>query len=302
MKSFFILVLLQISISLSVFGQKTLADVEFEAENVRSVTIDGSFCDVILKTGDRVYCKGLILGGGDPDDYNIQSDIRGDDLFIQVEKRGRSWTRISKASITVTIPDQTRIKVDNSSGDVYLSDVGSNDIDIETSSGEVRVESSDGIMRLESTSGDIDVIKFSGELTLESTSGNQELRDITGSVETTSTSGDILVSRMQGRFEARATSGDISISRMAGGLLVRSTSGDIEGYNVKLSESSEFKASSGDIDMELLNDEEELSYDLVTSSGDLRAAGRSAEKELYIKNGSIQIRGVTSSGDQRYMD
>ena len=63
---------------------------------------------------------------------------------------------------------------------------------------------------------------------------------------------------------------------------------------------SRFRTSSGDIEIEFDNDMSDLSFDLEASSGDLSVDGRRSDRSLYIKEGDIWIKGVSSSGSQKY--
>ena len=61
-----------------------------------------------------------------------------------------------------------------------------------------------------------------------------------------------------------------------------------------------FKATSGDVEIDFVNDLGDLSFDLTATSGNLDVGRRSGEKKLYINRGGYKIVGVTSSGNQEY--
>ncbi len=280
-------------------AQRILASNEFEADNVNSVTIKGSFCDVIVQSGSKVYFNGVIEGSGDEDDYEITSDLRGSDLYISVDKSSRSWDRISRAELKLTIPSGVEVSVDNSSGDIIVNDLDGRNFEFETSSGDIEISGAKGELEIESTSGDIEVENVVGPIYSESTSGSQEFNDIEGNLEARSTSGEIEIENLDGDVVAKSTSGDVDVVRIKGRINLKTTSGDIEGYDIEITDDAELRASSGDIKLEVTNNMEELSFDLQTSSGDLRAGGRSGDKSLYIKRGGYWVVGVTSSGDIR---
>lgn len=297
------LLLFSLSIIVLSFGckaQNVLASVELEAENVTSVRIEGSFCDVVAKPGTTTYFKGMIEGSGDPDDYRIDTDIVGDELVIEVKKRGGSWNRLSKSLLELTIKNGVNLSVDNSSGNIEAGDIEAEKYSFEASSGDIDLEGVLGNMKVSTTSGDIEIREARGRLDVETTSGDQELENIIGSLDFESTSGEVSIRGFECDIIGEATSGDISLYDGSGMLKLRTTSGEIEGSRIKLTGDAEFRANSGDIEMELANSLEEMSFDLEASSGDLRVGNRSGEDELYIRNGGIWIRGITSSGSQRY--
>ena len=76
-------------IAFNSLSQNILAKAELEAENVEEVRIEGSFVDIYVNSGDRVYFKGMITGNGDEGDYEFETDIVGKTLVIRVD-RGRN--------------------------------------------------------------------------------------------------------------------------------------------------------------------------------------------------------------------
>ena len=123
-----------------------------------------------------------------------------------------------------------------------------------------------------------------------------------GSIECDVTSGDVEIRDFLGDVTIQSTSGDIAVGDGVGMLRLKSTSGEIDGDNVELKGNSEFRANSGDISVNFANGLNELSFDLQTNSGDLRVGDRSSDKTLYMKEGDIWVRGITTSGSQRFRD
>ncbi|MBN2597791.1 hypothetical protein [Labilibaculum sp.] len=74
----------------------------------------------------------------------------------------------------------------------------------------------------------------------------------------------------------------------------------MRGQGLVLLGESYFKATSGDVSMNLLNDFEQLSFDLSASSGSLRAGNRKGDDNPYFKGGKIWIYGKISSGNQTF--
>lgn len=281
-------------------AQNTLAKVELEAENVSSVRLDGLFCNVVITPGTTTYFKGIIEGSGNPDDYEIFTKIDGDELVIEVDKRGSSWNRITRSLLELTLKPGVSVYVDNTSGDIIAEGIEADEFSFEATSGDIELENIMGNLRINTTSGDVEIDGAKGRIEIESTSGDQELRSTAGDVEFKSTSGEISIRGFDGEIIGQATSGDISLSDGTGMLRLRTTSGEIEGNAITLTGDCEFNSNSGDVEMDFTNSIEELSFDLEASSGDLRVGNRSGEDELYIKRGGYLIRGVTTSGSQRY--
>ena len=97
-----LLIALAFIFSISANAQNLLAKAELEAENVDEVRVEGSFVDVYVNTGDKVYFKGKITGSGDEGDYSFETDIVGRTLVIRVDREtNRSWRnyRITESRI-----------------------------------------------------------------------------------------------------------------------------------------------------------------------------------------------------------
>ncbi|MEQ9468321.1 MAG: DUF4097 family beta strand repeat-containing protein [Ekhidna sp.] len=298
-----ILSLITLLLCVSGFAQNTLAKAELEAENVDEVRIEGSFVDVFVNSGDRVYFKGIITGSGDEGDYSFDTDIVGRTLVIRVDRRNsNNWKnfRITESRIDLTITDGIKLDIDNSSGDVNVANLRASSSNIEATSGDITLRSIVANLNVETSSGDIDIDGLTGDSEIESTSGDQEIYNSKGNIETRSSSGDITISGFNGKIEIQATSGDVEIRKGVGAIKARTSSGNIDGYGIELNDNTYFDATSGNIEIDFVNDLDDLSFDLTATSGDLEVGSRSGDKRLVIDRGGIKVIGTTSSGDQEY--
>ena len=279
-------------------GQRTLASVSFEAKEISAVEVRGSFCDVTIRPGSRNYVEGTIAGSGDEDDYDIIAQIQGETLVVRVETSYNKWNNITKGEIEITLDNVEEIRIDNSSGDIDIEDINARRISLEASSGDISAEELRGEMVLASaSSGNLTLIDIEADLRTHTSSGDQRLRQVKGNVDAESTSGNITLNYFEGLVRMESTSGDITINYGKGLTSLRSTSGTIEGRSLMLDTDLILEATSGDITLSLLNDPDDLSFDLESNSGDLDAGRYDGEDELYIKRGTFWIRGKTTSGD-----
>ena len=117
--------------------------------------------------------------------------------------------------VTVQMPLTATLKLEDSSGDLRVSNV----------KGATIVDSS-GDQTLEHIAGDLDVSDSSGEIKIVDVSGALRLKDSSGDVDVDGVQGDVLVTV--------DSSGDLDIRRVTGGVHVLSdNSGDIEIADVK---------------------------------------------------------------------
>lgn len=224
-------------------------------------------------------------------------------------------------------------------GNIKVQDLAS-DLTLKSSSGNISLINVNGHVSTENSYGDLYVDRVNGDLKALSSSGDITLKNITGNVEATSSygfqryeaihgnvvsisaSGDLLVKKLEGNINAKSSygkesyedvegdiyaqvsSGDIEINRCKGSLSLATSYGDISAKYLRLASSSEFKTSSGDIKISLLNELKDLSFDLRSNTGNLLVekenVKNSADKRLSLGQGSILITGISSYGDQIY--
>ncbi len=284
-----------------IYAQSDLAEEKFELYGIKEVEVRGSFCDVTVKgyTGQTLYFDGKISGSSGKN-YSIEYDRDGSFLKIWVESPHNNWG-FTRGQLNLRVPDGIEVVVDNSSGDVYASDLTGRNIRLEASSGDIEANDIGNDLLLETSSGDIELTGLNGNLRSKSSSGDQRLRKVKGDIDGRSSSGRISLDDIVGDIVAETSSGGIELDGFKGGLKLESTSGSLNGDEIELTTNSSFRSSSGSIDMELVNEIESLNFDLDASSGSLRIGGRRAE-DRYIdrQGGDIEIKGVSSSGSQRY--
>ena len=100
------------------------------------------------------------------------------------------------------------------------------DVELNSTSGGVRLVGRLGFVRVQAASGDIEV-GDAARLDVTTASGRLSCGEVAGQVNISSVSGDCMLQRVGGRLEATLTSGDLRIDRCEGDLTVSSTSGDV---------------------------------------------------------------------------
>ncbi|GAB7086560.1 DUF4097 family beta strand repeat-containing protein [Marinifilum fragile] len=306
--------------SVNSFSQSIYAEEHKVFDGINKLEVKGSFCDVEIIGSDRTDVKfdGEIKGssfGGKK--FEIKYDVAGDKLIVWIDSPFSFSGRI-ESKLQFKVPADTKVLVKNSSGDVYCEGLVSQYNSIRTSSGDVGMQKIKGDLDLVTSSGEISVKNLIGNLEMESTSGDQEIKEVVGNISTQASSGDLEFKYIEGDISSRTTSGDIEIDNLVGRLKnvsssgsmeinnskvylhLTASSGDIEGNNLLLVGESFFYTTSGNVDLKLRNDHDQLSFDLVASSGNLRAGNKKGDKKLYLRNGEIWIHGKSSSGDQTY--
>lgn len=208
---------------------------------------------------------------------------------------------------------------------------GSGNIVVKNHKGQLKSTSSFGHQSLEDLEGDLALKSGSGNITLKnllgavdanSSFGNQTLEDVRGDVQAHLSSGHLTAKNVNGNIEASSSfgkqsfinvvgnihstvsSGNVVINGFKGALGISSSFGSISGKAVTLLSSSEFKSSSGNINIELLNDMKDLRFDLSASSGRMLVekdhVKNTSDHSLLLGDGKIIVKGITSFGNQKY--
>lgn len=149
------------------------------------------------------------------DEIRIESRREGDTLYLKTilpepVERLFMWNRDAYMDVTVSVPKSAVLVVEDSSGDLELSNVQS-----------ATVADSSGDQTIRNIAGDLDVTDSSGEIGIEHVIGNLRLKD---------SSGDIDIDDVKGSVEITVdSSGDMTIQRVAGDVhVINDSSGDIE--------------------------------------------------------------------------
>lgn len=100
------------------------------------------------------------------------------------------------------------------------------DVELNSTSGEVRLIGRLGVVRINTASGDIE-IGDATRLNVTTASGDFSCGDIDGEVSVSSVSGDCVMRRVGGRLDAMLTSGDLRVDLCDGDVTIGSTSGDV---------------------------------------------------------------------------
>ncbi len=332
------LMLLILSACIPLNSQKIIIDeVNQEFPNLAAVEVNGSFCKVTI-TGDdsnTTRLNSIIKASSQRDDIQVKYKVNGSTLEVWLEKPNSTMGSIN-GTIELKVPKNTNITVKNSSGSVYVNNIGQSLVHLTASSGSIHADKIDSDITCVASSGSIQATNISGNISSKNSSGSQQIsniggdgkiqcssgslkiNNINGNVDTSCSSGSISASDIQGDLTAKASSGSLHIENILGNVISRtssgsmkltnitgcmnvsSSSGSINGNSISLTGNSSFTSTSGSINIQLNNSQEELSFDLSASSGSLNAKGHKGHKKLRIDVGEIMVKGNSSSGSQNY--
>jgi DUF4097 and DUF4098 domain-containing protein YvlB len=254
------------SLQAKVFQFKTTTEYAVEKDFELTVANTSGSIEVSYSPGDKVVVETIkeIDASSREEaerlENRLEVAIKASKKSIDIDThypRGRSsasfleelfrWSDDLKASIKYVIEIPTSVN-----------------LEISSTSGDIRLLGLTGWGRVSGTSGDIKVVGFTGDLKIETTSGDISLKDIKGNIDTKSTSSDMLFDNVAGDVVVQSTSGDTEAHWLIGEMRVTKTSGDVR--IDALSGDIDINTTSGNIDI----DQKEGSVFVSTSSGDVR--------------------------------
>lgn len=260
----------------------------FDGEKVAAVKIDLPSGDIELakSTSNEIEIdfKNVIFAEDRDEAEDINNDcsykaeVSGNELTVTIElprhlrKRGvlnrllsGDWDEKINPYLRVRIPDGKDVELKSSSADLEASKLNLN-LDVWSSSTDVRVRDTEGRLTFDLSSGDVDISHHNGDVKVKGNSSDLDFRAIEGNVDVKTSSGDGSLNGVKGSVLVYASSGDFKLFDIEGDLDARTSSGDI--YASGVSGSVRAEASSGDITLKELSSKDG-EFDVETSSGDV---------------------------------
>ncbi|NUM79752.1 DUF4097 family beta strand repeat protein [bacterium] len=139
-------------------------------------------------------------------------------LRSEIEQGRRFFSVNARINLTVHVPKDIALDIDDGSGSIKVTDMNSN-IRIDDGSGSVELRNIAGKIIVDDGSGEILIESIRGDVSVEDGSGFLSIADIDGNVKVDDASGDIDIDRV---------SGDVTItSEGSGGCRIRNVKGHV---------------------------------------------------------------------------
>jgi DUF4097 and DUF4098 domain-containing protein YvlB len=198
----------------------------FDRRGTLSLSVGGG--DIIV----RGWAKNEIQVHATSDNNNIRLDVSTTRVSLDLVR-----SRGGDTKFEVTVPQGVRV----------VARVGSGDISIRGTKGEVEVHSQSGDIELEDVAGRLDANALSGEF---------RARAIVGDIDIGTLGGDIELDDVRGTVDVHTTSGDIRLRNVSSNLVrTKTTSGSIV-YTGVIDPAGryDFVAHSGDVNLSIPRD------------------------------------------------
>lgn len=175
---------------------------------------------------------------GNLDNYRITTAQRGREILATVEPKGSFGSDHVRFSYRVYAPSGVALRLQTSNGDIDIEGVSGERQDLSTSSGNITVRRSSGVIRGNTHHGDISLESFRGEIRLRILGGEIDAERISGDMVAEITRGDIRAQfdRVNLGMRLETTQGDITVH-----LPVQPFEFDLRGSEVRFSTTGSFE-------------------------------------------------------------
>lgn len=232
----------------------------FSYDRIRSVAVErGNIFSVFVtgSSGSRRADGKIIMPEKSP--YKVKHRRYGDRLVITVT--GRSLLPATgRYEIHLTVGTETAADIAVDTGEVNLSGIG-------------------GIKHVRTDTGGVYMADCFGEIDTITDTGRQEYTRTAGILNAESDTGGIIVDDHEGEFH------------------LWTDTGGILGQEILVTGNSTFRSDTGDIDIDLLNELDDFSFDVESDTGAIRIGETRGRGDLKTGSGPITIRGKTDTGD-----
>ena len=255
-------------------------------EGIKRIEVSGIFCNVNFKNikGMKLSVDG-VLKLKSKRKYGFKYKQQGDILEINVKplqkKRGFN-IRVENALLELGIPSSVKeLVLITTSGDISGTGFDGNKMNLNTTSGNIEVNSIAAAAKLESYSGNIKLAELQGDLKAASTSGNQNYESISGESNINAYSGNVYLEKANGDVNVSTTSGNNKLKDINGKVKLETYSGNAKIYGVE----GNVKANTTSGNLEVKNVTGKL--DLTSYSGDITLVQTRGSLAVETTSGSI---------------
>jgi DUF4097 and DUF4098 domain-containing protein YvlB len=262
------------------------------------VTIDASFLSVKIEGEDRktIQANSTLENFGTDVTYEWITKEDQEELSLRLVVLNVPQYNID-GTITLRVPQGTSVRVNNSSGDVWVHQLKSREIAVKTASGDVTVQDCDGVVKVNTASGEINASRLKGTLKFRNVSGDLYLNNLQGSIFCRTASGQTEAYHLQGDVEVESGCGGISIEGLYGELAVETKSGPIKARNIRVVDELDLRSITGSITLSLAQPINDFSSQLNTETGTILVAKQSVgRKWRQEKSDAAKIKLNTISG------
>lgn len=300
-------------------GQVLIDQLQTNFPAIKQLTVKGAFCMVDVQRGRTkdVWINGEIRSTRLFDGIRIEYAQKDSMLEVWIDLPQKE-TALLKGFLLFDVPEEVELKIETLSGNIMVDRCGKRYTELASVNGSIEAFKIVGDLNAKTISGSIDVSEVTGHTELSSVTGNIKLTNVqkgatvsnaSGTVVFSDISGEVVVKTISGPIMANTTHGHVYLStavgniemyNLTGVISANSASGTLRGRGLNLTGDSLFKTISGDIDIFVANNHEELTFDLQSCKGKLTLNESTHKNHLRTGSGPVTVTGISLAGNQEY--
>jgi len=200
------------------------------------IRFEDGLCEISPRTGTEIGVEVEPFTVNNENDRkaadSISIEFMNDVLSITPEKKNplQKLTTIhsGKVRIAISIPNNSSVSLDTSSGALNVSDGVIADLSVDSGSGDITVAHAAGDLRIRNSSGHIKFGQVDSSLQIDTGSSSATIEQALGDVKMETSSGDLTIGVAAGKVQFNSGSGEVKISEAHGkSINVKTSSGNI---------------------------------------------------------------------------
>lgn len=145
----------------------------------------------------------------------LTHEVTGSVAIIKAQTESSAWNRNPSINLTIHAPSNLEVEIDDTSGDLKVRNFNGA-LRLEDSSGDIVVESAGASVSVDDSSGDMLLTGVAGSIEVEDSSGDIDIRGAGDSAKINDSSGHISVVDVKGNVRIADSSGNISVEDVGG--------------------------------------------------------------------------------------
>lgn len=232
------------------------------------ITVDAGFLSVKVEGAERstIEASSILENIGQDASYEWEVNEDEEELRLRLVAANIPHYNID-GTLTLKVPQETAVRVNNSSGDVWVHNLKSKEIAIKTASGDITFQDCAGLIKANSASGEINASRLQGTLKFRNVSGDLHLNNLQGTLFSRTTSGQTEAYHIQGDVEFEASCGSVNIEDLQGDLEVETRSGPVKARNIRVNEEINLRSITGSLYLTMSQPINDLSVQMNSETG-----------------------------------
>jgi DUF4097 and DUF4098 domain-containing protein YvlB len=284
-KTLFILVgLFSVIAAIPAKGETEIVNRSFSAKSDGNLTIESDQGSIKVVTWDKHKVDVLVEKKAERqkqlEGFKVNFDQKGNDIVVEGD--GDRNNRVSVKFI-INVPQAFNLDLKTGGGSIEVSDV-SGEVKVKTSGGNIRIgDVIQGSVKAKTSGGNINVGDVDGNLKVDTSGGNIRLGKINGKSSIDTSGGNITLRQGGSEVKAKTSGGSIKIGPVRGKVDADTAGGSIQ---IGMADDDVVAKTSGG---SIIVEGSKGSVDIDTSGGNLFVGSSGAPVKAETSGGSIKI-------------